>query len=154
MAIPNLDRDNLDYHRACIGRLMADTTPNWGTMTPDRLCAHLAFFIRISLNEAGDLKPAVPRFLQPVLRWLFFEVITSWPKSIKSPAFMTPPAQDTFEQERDTLLAELARFTETLEQDPSRLGYSPAFGNNPLSYWARLHGVHLNHHYKQFGLLP
>lgn len=154
MGIHNLDRQHLAYHQACIGRLTAESSPAWGKLTPDRLCAHLAFFIRMSLNEEGELKAVVPRPLQALLRWMFFEVFTSWPKGLKAPAFMTPAPQADFERERDELLAAMERFVDALDADPGRLGFSPAFGQNPLSYWVRLHGVHMNHHYRQFGLLP
>jgi len=154
MAIPNLDRENLDYHKTCIGRLQAGTAPAWGKLTPERLCAHLSYFMGLSLGDEGELKAVMPRFLQPVMRWVFFEVITTWPKGIKSPAFMAPPAQAAFEEERDRLLGALERFVDEMDANPERVTFSPAFGHVPLSYWGRLHGVHLNHHYRQFGLLP
>jgi len=150
----NLDRENLPYHRECFSRLAADTKPAWGKLTPDRLCAHLVYFMGLSLGDEGELKAVIPRPLQPVMRWLFFEVFTTWPKGIKSPDFMAPPAQAAFEAEREALFAALERFVDEMEANPDRVTYSPAFGHVPLSYWARLHGVHLHHHYRQFGLLP
>ena len=154
MSIPNLDRANLDYHRECLGRLTADIQPAWGKLTPTRVCTHLSYFIGLSLGDEGELKAIMPRPLQPLMRWVFFELITTWPKGIKSPEFMAPASQAAFEDERDRCLTVLERFIKEMEADPDRKTFSPAFGYVPLSYWARLHGVHFHHHYRQFNLLP
>jgi hypothetical protein len=51
------------------------------------------------------------------------------------------------------LLDAFDRFVAEAQQNPGRKTVSPVLGLTPMQYWTHALGVHLNHHYRQFGLV-
>ncbi len=124
----------------------------WGTLEPAALMRHLAYVFEASLNEQRPEKVFVPlpRF---VLWYLFFVWFTQWPEGkIKVPGSFCPDGDGALEEERARCIAALGRFLEALESTPDRKGFSPLLGNIPLRRWSRVHGVHLAHHLRQYGV--
>ena len=153
MAILDLNRENLEFHKGRVQSLGSDSKRLWGEMEPVRICLHLRKSIEISLGDI-EVKPIVPGFLGPILKFAFFEVFTKWPKArLKSPPEFTPETDKSFEEEQQLLLDSMDRFVNELEADPDRKTVSPLLGAQPISYWSHVHGVHNNHHYRQYGLV-
>jgi hypothetical protein len=156
MALPLLTTENLEYFQEKLNALSADTPRQWGELEATRMVHHLRFVAELSLGEAKsdeirDISWPVARTL---MRWAFFHVITTWPKGkLKAPAYFTPESDDSFEDERQALLALLERFVDELETTPETRNLSPLFGRLTLTQWSRVHGVHFNHHFRQFGLV-
>ena len=138
-----------------IQRLSAITSPDqrrWGTLEPAALMRHLTCVFEISLSERPPEKLFMP--MPGVVLWLLFFVwFTTWPEGkIKAPESFMPDGEGDLEEERVRCTAALHRFLERLAAEPEKKSYSPLLGNIPLRRWARVHGVHLNHHLRQYGV--
>jgi hypothetical protein len=143
---------NLADWIARIDRLAAETPARWGVMTPAGMCAHLRRSLEISLGEieATDLSTPLTKTLG---KWLFFDLPLPWPKGkIPAPANFIPEVTASFEDERRRLIEALGRFAGAQTADPWRRALSPAFGMLTLRYWGRIHGRHMEHHLRQFGV--
>jgi len=149
----------IDLNRTSAGdfvrRLDAINTSDqrrWGTLDPAALMRHLNYVFEASLNEQRAEKVFIPlpRF---VVWYLFFVWFTRWPEGkIKAPDSFCPDGDAVLEEERTRCVAALWRFVEALESAPERKGFSPLLGNISLRRWSRVHGVHLAHHLRQYGV--
>ena len=152
MATYDLDRTTLAFFHERLSRLTAATPRQWGTMDLPRTLRHLTFTFEMSLGEQ-----VVPDKTIPVVRDLvylvFFRCFTNWPKGrLKGPAYTCPPAQGGFDAERAAVSDRMWRFVDSLEREPDREALNPGLGHIPLTTWSRVHGVHLDHHLRQFGV--
>lgn len=151
MPVVLLTRESLPRYRERIARITADTPRQWGTMDARRMMAHLTRSIELSLGEqkAPDNSTLLSRTL---LRWLFFHVLTNWPKGkIKAPEYFSPEPEGDFAAEQARLLEALERFVAAAEAQPQRREVSELLGPTTLATWRRVHGVHMDHHLRQFG---
>ena len=134
-----------------IGAIGPDAQRRWGTMTAGSMLAHLNRVFEISLGEFEIADRSIP-VVRTVLRWLLFHVLP-WPKGkAKAPVSTLPESTGDFASERQKVLAALQRFVEAAETDPQRIGINPIVGAQTLSYWRRIHGKHIDHHLRQFGV--
>jgi len=152
MARMDLNRATLTTFRARVGKVTDATPGRWGQLDATRMMRHLGFTLEMSLGIAR-----VPDTSKPVVRELvyvlFFQWFTNWPKGkIKAPGFVTPPAKADFSVEQLETLRLMDRFVEEFEREPMRLSVNPGLGPIPLSKWSRVHGVHMDHHLRQFGV--
>jgi hypothetical protein len=152
MKILDLNAVNLDTLSSRVQSLTPDAEAQWGKLDATRMLRHLRRTIESSLEqvEAKDISKPV---LRQIIRVLFFEVFTKWPGGkFKAPAYFTPPAEGAFEEEQTRLLDSMKTFAEECGTTPKRKTLSPLLGQITLSYWAHVHGVHMNHHFRQFSL--
>lgn len=153
MPAPPLDRPHLDAFRARLSELRADSPRQWGGLTATKMLAHLSAVIEMSLGERDTGPPWGAAPVRVVLRWLFVDLFPYWPRGkVKAPDAFTPEPEGTFEEERRRLEGLMARFCEERERHPERRRPSPGFGNMNMKKWARLHGIHADHHFTQFGV--
>ena len=131
-----------------IGKLQPDTPRQWGAMTPNETIAHLDRSIAISLGEI-EVKDESNFFLRSIIRPIFFSGLFEWPKGKLKvmPIFMGAP-----ETGKEKLIASIERFIEKADAEPNRKALHPAFGVQPISFFRRMHGLHMDHHLRQFGL--
>ena len=148
-----MDKPGAEAAEQRAARIKADTPRLWGEMDAARMFAHLRRSIEISLGEY-EAKDESSWFSRTVMRWVAFHVMRSWPKGkLKSPDYFTPSADaGEFEAERAGFIEALGRFMAAAEEPHGRMGYSPVFGSHPLGYWRRIHGMHIDHHLRQFGV--
>ncbi len=153
MAIQDLNRQNLDYHKQKIQSLTENSERQWGSLVPARVCLHIRTLVELSLGD-GEVKVITPKLLHAPIKFVFFQALTTWPKGkLKAPAEFTPETSKPFAEEQALLLSSLDRFVTELEKDGSRKANSPILGPQPLTFWSHIHGVHNNHHYRQYGLV-
>jgi hypothetical protein len=155
MAAVLLNNATLSYYKERLLNLQPGTQPHWGALDATRLLRHLTKTIEISLGETtDDLTPVVPRVMQPFFYLFAFRLFTNWPKAkLKAPEYFLPQPKAEFAQEREELIEALERFVTALKTTPDRRGYSPLLGDIPLTRWSRVHAVHFDHHFRQFGLV-
>lgn len=124
----------------------------WGTLTPIRMLRHIRFILDVSLEK--ETVPDKSNILtRTLLRWIFFHGMTNWPGGkLKAPDNYVPETEGDFEQERELLIERLTEFTAESSQHPDRVTVSELLGPITLEYWCRVHGIHMNHHLKQFGV--
>jgi hypothetical protein len=153
MAIIPLDRDHLDYHRRKVNALKADTKALWGKMDAVHMICHLRTSVTLSIDDKDVVDRSIP-IVRTIGRWLVFDIFTNWPKGkYPSAPQMIPEPTGDFEQERRGLLEAYDRFAAAAVEHPARKTLSPILGPTTLEYWTHAHGVHVNHHYRQFGML-
>ena len=148
-----LDRDNLAFFRERLMDIHSTDQRRWGNLTPVELIRHLRRSVEISLGEGEPVKITSIPLVSPLLGVLLFRVFTSWPRGkIKVPKSMTPDPEGDIIEERLALFETMERFIDTAEEDPRRPAPSPVCGMVTLKYYRRIHGVHLRHHLRQFGV--
>ncbi len=153
MKIVPLDREHLEYHKAKVNALNQGSKGTWGRMDVAHMLCHLSTAVSFSVDDREVIDRSVP-IVRTIGRWLVFDTFTTWPKSrFKTPAQFTPEPKGGFEEERRALLEAFDRFVAEAERNPGRKTVSPVLGPTPMKYWTHAHGVHLNHHYRQFGLV-
>jgi hypothetical protein len=153
MKIVPLDRAHLEYHRAKINALTPTSRGLWGTMDVVHMICHLRTSVALSVDDRGVIDQSIP-IIRTVGRWLVFDTFTTWPRGrFKSSIQMIPEPDGSFDEEQQGLLDAFARFVAEARENPDRKTVSPILGPIPMRYWPHAHGVHLNHHYRQFGLV-
>jgi hypothetical protein len=152
MATFELNRKTLPQFIGRVQALCADTPRQWGTMDVTRMLRHLNFSADMSLGveQVEDLSTPIVRDLTYLV---LFKWVTKWPKGkMKAPDFVTPPPKGDFAFEQGELIRRLNLFVDELERSPDRTGVNPGLGRIPLTKWSRVHGVHNDHHLRQFGV--
>lgn len=147
-----LNRESLPRFLARVDALNAQSQRRFGKLSLPDMLRHLRGAFEMSLGEReAQLEPfPLPRTLS---YFLFFVVFTKWPGGkIKAPDSFTPPAESDFETERAALREKMEAFAAALEAHPEQTAVHGLFGQIPLRRWARVHGVHMNHHLRQFGV--
>ena len=151
--MPALTPENLSIFLNRIDRLRADSKPRWGRLDAKTMMRHLRRALEISRGEVEITDRSVPG-LRWIVRLLFFHVFTTWPPSrARLPEYWFPPTAKPFQVEKDLFLKELGDFIDALEQSPGRRTVHTLLGPLTLRSWSRVHGVHFNHHFRQFRLL-
>lgn len=154
MAVIEMLPENRAYFVEQFNRVAPDSARRFGTLTPVRMLHHLRYSFDTSLGNISDTPDWSKPVLRTVIRLVFFEWFTNWPGGkLKAPADWTPEETVSIDEERDSLIAKMDEFLAALEGDPQRRTVSPILGPTTIRYWARVHGVHFRHHFKQFNLL-
>jgi hypothetical protein len=153
MKIVPLDREHLEYHRAKVNALKPGSRGAWGTMDVVHMVCHLSTSVALSVDDRNVIDRSLP-IIRTIGRWLVFDIFTTWPKGrFKAQAQFTPEPRGSLEEERRALLDAFDRFVAEAEKNPGRMTVSPVLGPITMRYWSHAHGVHLNHHYRQVGLV-
>ena len=152
MPIKKITHENLDNHKARIGRLSPESERRFGTLTVSRMLRHLRHTIEASIGEVETPDNSIP--LWRTFAWFVSTyVVTRWPAGrIKAPPYWNPDDVESFEEERKLLLAALDRFVAALETNPGRKTIGNIIGPTSVRRWSRIHAVHFNHHLRQFGV--
>jgi hypothetical protein len=142
----------IERDREALGRRLAELTPaasaRWGSMTVDRMLAHLSQSARMALGELPVKARGKRAFQSFPLKHLILYVLPFPKGAPTAPELLAaPPA--TVEEERRALVDLLAR----LGRGP-RAGIGPAhplFGPLTREEWGALAYKHSDHHLRQFG---
>ena len=141
-----------DFGRRLRG-LRADTPARWGRMDACAMLRHMRATLELSLGEL-EAPQLVPRWIGAPLGWIFTTLVTRWPRGLggrRPPiAALCPCDGAPFDEERERLLAALARFAASLRDEPLARTPHPIFGPLSRRRWARVHALHLRHHLRQF----
>lgn len=151
MSVPLLTPANVPQIVARIEKLKPGAQRRWGTLDAPGMLRHLRRACELSLGN-DPIEDQSNLFTRTVMRFLALYVIP-WPKGkIKAPDHFTPPAEGDVASEFAKLKTELQRFAETAAREPGRIRSHPFFGKLTLATWSRVHGLHIDHHCKQFGI--
>lgn len=133
-----------------LAALRADSPRQWGKMSPATTMVHLCetFDLSLGVRTARDVSNW---FTRNILFHLVFRLMPM-PRNIAIPAEFLPAEGTDFEAERQALGERIAKFLEALETTPDRVALNPGFGMLTLRQWSRVHGKHLDHHLRQFGV--
>jgi hypothetical protein len=151
MAYKDLNQESLGHFMNRISNINERSERRWGTMTPARMLAHVSLLFEGSLGEFPvEGSGQIPfKWLKPIV----LSGIVPFPKGrAKAPAAFLDDDAGQVDEERERLEKSLGRFLERCENEPDRCQMNPVFGLMNMRQWARLHGLHLNHHLMQFGV--
>jgi hypothetical protein len=146
-----LTREHLPHFRQRIERVTAQSIRHWGALEPVAMLTHLRQSFAMSLEEISIADRS--NFLtRTVIKWLVLNVLPIPRGRIKVDQVLTPQPGGDAAAECALLFAAMDRFVIIAEKEPARRGLHPAFGRLTLTEWQRLHGKHIDHHLRQFGV--
>lgn len=150
MAVTYLNADNKEYFVERIKQLRPDSERRFGTMDANQMMRHMRNALETSMGEVE--MPGKPLPGGKAVYFLITHVMTKWPGGkIKAPDYWTPPADQEFEAEREALLSAVDRFVEHYDAGKPTAPH-PMLGSLKADQWARLNGLHFQHHFRQFGV--
>jgi len=131
-----------------LGAIKPAAKPQWGTLTPQELIQHLGDSVRSSMGRAGAVNDRSNLIMRKIVAPLILNEIIRIPKNVKAPAHSMRSAHDDIE----TLQALLEEYLGLVQADELKPEPHPAFGNIGVDGWAKMHFVHFEHHFRQFGV--
>ena len=136
---------------ARLNALTPQSQPQFGKLNTAGMVVHMRIVLELSLGEIVEPDHST-FFSRTVVRFLVYNVVP-WPKGkVKVPEQFTPPPRGDLDAERRALLATIGRFLAAEQREPGRKTLHPMFGPMTLNYWQKAHGMHFDHHLKQFGV--
>lgn len=151
MAKTPITPDTAEDFKARINALTPDAQPTFGSMDVVKTLRHMRNFHEAAVGDVS-YPTQTNRYVGKLMYYAFCHVVTNWPKGkIKAPEFWTPAPEHEFEEEKEKTLAAIDRFVEEYQTNPTRVVPNPFFGHLTIKQWARLNGLHLDHHLRQFG---
>lgn len=140
----------------CMKNLKEDTTPNWGIMTPQHMVEHLEYTYRIASGEIQDFEISTPeRILEKVHASLYnyepFPMNSNFPLLEKDT--LDKLRQPDLETAKEKLLEAREAYKTYFEENPEATLKNMVFGDLNKYEWYLMERKHLNHHFKQFGLI-
>ncbi|WP_299247191.1 phenylacetic acid degradation bifunctional protein PaaZ [uncultured Aquimarina sp.] len=148
-----VDRANIEGYLA---KLTEDAKPKWGMMTPQHMLEHVEKTIRIGSGEIQDFEIATPeQYLEKVQEMVYNH--KPMPKGHKHPLMKEGTLEDLVHEDLATakvkLLEAMDEFETYFKENPEAITKNAVFGEMNKFEWDLLNVKHLNHHFKQFGLL-
>lgn len=151
MRKPALTRETSALFERRMDALRTESQPRWGTLNAPQMIKHLSGALQLHLS-GGEFEDKSNLFSRLIVKPMILYVFQSMPKNIKAPDRYTPPSDGNFDRERAVYRQNLVVFLEHLEADPNRKAPHPVFGQMTLREWSILHGIHMDHHLRQFGV--
>ncbi len=148
MGIRAFDRSFVDEALTEFAALTPDQEPEWGSMRPPQLFAHLFTAVRYGLGKE-ELSPPEGGFLiRHVLSPILLTGLMKLPKNVSKPKmYDVEPPESTLELFRAEVEEHLERLNDgTLDPPPHS-----ALGDLGPDGWSKLHIIHFEHHLRQFG---
>lgn len=134
--------------------LNPESSPIWGSMTPQHMVEHIVGSWRISngRSRVGEVldKAEIER------RREFLFSATPYAKNIPNPVFskgLPPLRKASLNDAIDQLEDEMTAFFAYHESNPNAIETHPVFGDLDHTGWLIFQTKHMTHHLKQFGLL-
>ncbi len=133
-----------------LDKLTENTSPQWGSMSAQRMVEHLSDSLKIS---SGKIKLAIEVEEEKIERMIqFLNSEKEMPKNFEVSFAKkdTPLRHEEIELAIDEFLLEWIDFEEFFDENPEKTTIHPLYG--PLNYdqWCRMHSKHITHHFQQF----
>ncbi len=147
-----MDRDKIS---TLLQSLTENTKPKWGLMTAQHLVEHLDFFTRMAYNEIeapiSTPEDKIEKYQDTL--WDYKEM----PIEFKHPMLNKDTTEslryESLEKAKEAYLEAYDNYTNFFKDNPDALTANPIFGMLGKYEWYLLNRKHLNHHFKQFGLI-
>ena len=140
-------RDHLELHER-VQRLTTSQKPQWGTMTPLQMVAHLSDSLRMASGELEVAPKKVPLRFAPLKQLVLY--LLPMPKGVPTSPELVRRKPGDWSEEIAGLREELNGL---VERGAEALAAShPAFGKLSAKQWGVLIYRHMDHHLKQFGV--
>lgn len=140
---------------AALAKLTEDTQPKWGIMTPQHLLEHLEFFARMSIGEIETHIETPEEKLEKYQESLYSH--RPMPQRFDHPLLKKGEQEElrfgSLEEAKEAYLKAYDRFEEYFKEHPDTETPNTVFGMLNKELWDLLNRKHLDHHFKQFGLI-
>ncbi|HKW09336.1 MAG TPA: DUF1569 domain-containing protein [Gemmatimonadaceae bacterium] len=147
--------DNRDELLDRLAGLRADASRRWGKMTAHQMVCHCTDAFRNLLGE----RPTAPTASRGPIRarlikWIALYAPTPWPRGIRTRPEADQERGGTRPEDFERDVASLKRATDRFAKNLAVVSVRPHFMFGKLSEreWARWAYLHLDHHFRQFGL--
>ena len=149
----DFDGDYIDEAIARLEAIEADARPRWGRLDRDGLIEHLIWALMHSMGRSHK----VPFMGNALTLWVIGPLVTRGflpiPKNLQLPKRfrkegITAREPGTLEDLKDLLRTYLA----LVQADELEPALHPGFGDIGVDGWARMHVLHFEHHFRQFGV--
>ena len=141
---------------ALLQNLTQSSSGKWGVMNAQEMAEHLTDFFDISYEK--KIIPLVtpeehlPKYKAFIYSDKEFRPNTKAPLEIIGDKPL-PLRTASLDEAKENLVKSARHFFEYFEQNPAKTTLHPVFGNLNFEEWVLLHGKHVRHHLRQFGLL-
>jgi hypothetical protein len=135
-----------------LGRLQADTKPEWGIMTAQHMVEHLSYGMRFCNGKAEIALNTPPEQLENFRRFLFSD--KDFPINYPAPYVSGLPELRfaSLAEAIEVLLTEVEDYHSYFAVNPDETPMNPAFGRLNREEWEHFHAKHFDHHFRQFGI--
>ncbi len=140
--------------QSVLSKLTENTKPKWGNMSSQEMLEHLEFSYKIASGEIQDFEVVTPeKVLEKVQSTLYnYEPM---PRNYDFP--LAKESTKLKHPDLDTAKAKLQearqQYLDYFKENPNATTKNVVFGSLNKYEWSLLERKHLNHHFKQFGLL-
>jgi oxepin-CoA hydrolase/3-oxo-5,6-dehydrosuberyl-CoA semialdehyde dehydrogenase len=145
--------DNIEMY---LSKLDENSNPSWGIMTPQHMIEHLEHNYRIASSEIQDFTISTPeKHIEKVQETLYN--YKPMPVGYDFPLYKKGQLEVLKHENLATaklkLLEARDAYLEFYKENPKAIVKNVVFGHLEKYEWYLLDRKHLNHHFKQFGLL-
>jgi len=140
----------------CLSKLTQDSKPKWGILTAQHMVEHLEFTYRIASGENQDFEVATPeKYIEKAQEMLYnYEPMNhghAFPLSKKGE--LEDLKHENLDIAKSSLLEARDQYLTFFKENPEATTKNVVFGTLNKFEGYLLERKHLNHHFKQFGLL-
>ncbi|MFT5217472.1 MAG: oxepin-CoA hydrolase/3-oxo-5,6-dehydrosuberyl-CoA semialdehyde dehydrogenase [Glaciecola sp.] len=140
----------------CLKKLTKESKPNWGIMTSQHMIEHLELTYRIASGEIQDFEIHTPeKYLEKAQESLYN--YKPMPSGFDFPLYKKGKLEDLKHENLQIaklkLLEAREQYVSFYKENPDAVVKNAVFGFIEKYDWQLLERKHLNHHFKQFGLL-
>lgn len=143
----------LEFLLGKLNTLNAQSKPEWGQMSAQRMVEHLADALHMSVGKGEYQLEVAEDKIEKMQAWLETDKPMAQNVQVSFASPDTPLRNDELETAIDEFTDAFLLFSEYYEENPAQTNLHPFYGNLNATQWARLHTKHFAHHFAQFGLL-
>jgi len=140
----------------CLSKLTVQSTPKWGTMSVQHMIEHLEYTYRIASGEIQDFKITTPeKILEKVHNTLYNyeEMPKNYDFPLATESKIKELKYENIETAKVKLIEARQDYLNFFKKHPETKLKNAVFGEMNRYEWYLLERKHLNHHFKQFGVL-
>ena len=144
-----------DYNNlvARLQQLQPDSKPIWGIMNVNEMLVHVSQPLSIAVGKIKGTDES-NFFTRTIMKFMALKMMSKIPKGIKAPKDFdikqNGVALKGFEEDRKNLFALMETFKNDTSEYVNRI--HPNFGAFNKEEWAIQSYMHLDHHFRQFGV--
>lgn len=143
----------IEYVITKLDDLNENTSPDWGTMSAQRMIEHLSDTFDLAMDKF-DTRLEIPEDkIEKAQSFILSE--HPMPQNFKASFAKddTPLRNDEIELAIDEFVSKWLQFDEYFEEDSNKKTLHPYFGELDYKLWSKLNDKHIYHHLKQFNLV-
>lgn len=136
-----------------LDKLEADSKPEWGSMSAQRMVEHLSEMIDMSIGKGNYTFLGSEEKLESMQRFLDSDKPMARGIAVEFAPSDSELKHSELELAIDDFVDKWLSFEEYYNENPSNMNLHPFYGNLDEKKWRRLHSKHFTHHFQQFNLV-